>query len=237
MIFSEDLVLRPLFEKETSTLTYLLFNKNSKDAVIIDPVVETLQRDSRLIDELGLNLKWVFETHLHADHITSAHQLAQKYDAQIGVSKNAKVKNSNANFLSDLKEIEIDENFKIKVLLTSGHTSCSMSLLVNNFLFTGDTLLIRGCGRTDFQGGSNQELFDNVRNKLFTLNVDTLVLPGHDYKGELFSTIGEEKLFNPRLKMTNSLEDFSNIMDNLNLSYPKKIDVALPANGTCGRDL
>jgi glyoxylase-like metal-dependent hydrolase (beta-lactamase superfamily II) len=235
MIFSKDLVLRPLFEKETSTLTYLLFSQSSKKAVIIDPVDETTDRDCRIIEELGLDLEWIFETHLHADHITSADFLAEKFNAKIGISNKAKVQNSRVEFLEDAKEISICEDFSLKVLLTPGHTNCSMSLLVNDFLFTGDTLFIRGCGRTDFQGGSNKELFESVRNKLFTLDDSTLVLPGHDYKGETFSTIYEEKTFNPRLKLSNSLEEFSSIMNNLDLSYPKKIDVALPANKHCGK--
>lgn len=236
MVFSKTIGLKPLYEKETSTLTYLVFDKRTRAAAIIDPVKETFDRDCRIIDELDLNLEWVFETHVHADHITSADSLAQKYEARIGLSEIAKVENSKAVFLKDSEEIKLSENLNIKIILTPGHTDCSMCLLTDHFLFSGDTLFIRGCGRTDFQNGSNEQLFDNVRNKLFTLDDDTFVLPGHDYKGELFSTIGEEKLFNPRLKMTNSLEDFSKIMDGLNLAYPKKIDVSLVANRVCGKE-
>lgn len=235
MIFSKDLRVRSLFEKETCSYTYLVYETNSKSALIIDPVKETFSRDCQLIDELGLKLEWILETHLHADHITSADSLARKYNAKIGLSSVAKVKSDYVLGLEDNSEIELTANFKFKTMHTPGHTNCSVCFLINDLLFSGDTLFIRGCGRTDFQQGSNADLFNNVREKLFTLDDDTIVLPGHDYKGEISSTIGEEKAFNPRLKLENSLEDFSKIMNGLNLSYPKKIDVALPANKMCGR--
>jgi glyoxylase-like metal-dependent hydrolase (beta-lactamase superfamily II) len=235
MIFSREVRVRPLFEKETSTYTYLVYDESSKKALIIDPVKETLDRDIKLIGELNLDLTWVLETHLHADHITSAHQLASTFDAKIAISSSAKVENERIEFLEDAQTISVSENLVFKTIHTPGHTNCSVCFLINNLLFTGDTLFIRGCGRTDFQQGSNEDLYNNVREKLFSLDDETLVLPGHDYKGEMVSTIGEEKLYNPRLKLDNSLDDFSNIMNGLNLSYPKKIDVALPANRTCGR--
>ncbi len=236
MIFSKQVRVRPLFEKETSTYTYIVYDQSTLKALIIDPVKETFDRDSKLIKELKLDLDWVLETHLHADHITSAHQLATEFDSKIGVSSNISVDNSLVEYLEDNQVNKLSDNLSFKTIHTPGHTSCSICFTVNDLLFSGDTLFIRGCGRTDFQQGSNEDLFNNVRERLFSLSDETLVLPGHDYKGEMISTIGEEKLYNPRLKLENSLEEFSEIMNGLNLAYPKKIDVALPANRTCGRN-
>ena len=237
MLFSKKISVRPLFEKESSTYTYIVYDNESLDGLIIDPVKETFERDLRVVDELGLNIHWCIETHLHADHITSAYPLSLKLQSKIGLSKHAKVECDKTVGLADGDLIEVSKNLNFKFLETPGHTNCSASIVVSNFLFSGDTLLIRGCGRTDFQEGSNEALFSSVRDKLFTLPDETVVLPGHNYKGELMSTIGEERKYNPRLKLTNSFSDFTRIMDNLNLSYPSKIDIALPANKLCGKGL
>ncbi|WP_417334996.1 MBL fold metallo-hydrolase [Halobacteriovorax marinus] len=236
MIFSKKITVRPLFEKESSTYTYLIYDNETLDAIIIDPVKETLQRDVNLITELGLKLQWILETHIHADHITSAFDLHTKFGATIGLSNHAVVDCVQAKCLNDGEEVQVSNDLIFKFIETPGHTNCSACILIDNFLFSGDTLLIRGCGRTDFQQGSNESLFKSVREKLFTLGDETIVLPGHNYKGELFSTIGEEKNFNPRLKMDNSFEQFAEIMDNLKLAAPKKIDIALAGNKYCGRE-
>ena len=237
MLFSKNISVRPLFERESSTYTYIVYDNESLDGLLIDPVKETFDRDLKIIKELGLNIHWCLETHLHADHITSAYPLSVKLESKIGLSKHAQVDCDNTTKLEDGEVVEISKNLSFKFLETPGHTNCSSSFIVNNFLFSGDTLLIRGCGRTDFQEGSNESLFDSVREKLFSLPDETIVLPGHNYRGELMSTIGEEKKYNPRLKLTNSFSDFKEIMDNLNLSYPAKIDIALPANKVCGKGL
>ncbi|WP_241558795.1 MBL fold metallo-hydrolase [Halobacteriovorax sp. HLS] len=237
MIFSKELILRQLFERETSTYTYIIYDKNSLEAVIIDPVRETIERDCKLIDDLELKLRWSLETHLHADHITSASQLSDKYNCKIAISSFAEVSKEGVTLLQDRQIVEINPSFKIEVIATPGHTNCSISFLINDMLFSGDTLLIRGCGRTDFQQGSNEQLFESVRTKLFSLPDMTRVFPGHNYKGELSSSILEEKKYNPRLKEDNSFDQFCSIMNNLNLSHPKQIEIALPANKVCGAQL
>lgn len=235
MVFSKDISIRQLFEKESSTYTYIVYDNKSLDALIIDPVKETLERDLRIIEELGLSLQWCIETHLHADHVTSAHSISKELGARIGLSTKAVVDCNNTSPLNHNEVVKLSNNLSFKFLETPGHTNCSACVLINGYVFTGDTLLIRGCGRTDFQEGSNESLFASVRETLFSLPDETIVFPAHNYKGEMTSTIGEEKLHNPRLKLTNTFSDFETIMNNLNLSYPSKIDIALPANKKCGR--
>ncbi|PIK15537.1 MBL fold metallo-hydrolase [Halobacteriovorax sp. JY17] len=237
MVFSKEISVRPLFEKESSTYTYIVYDNESLDGLIIDPVKETFERDLRIIKELGLKIHWTLETHLHADHVTSAYSFSKELGAKIGLSQRALVDCTAATCLNDEEVVKISKNLSFKFLETPGHTNCSASILVDNFLFSGDTLLIRGCGRTDFQEGSNESLYKSVREKLFTLSDETIVFPGHNYGGEFMTTIGEEKKYNPRLKLTNTLSDFSEIMDNLNLSYPAKIDIALPSNRLCGKEV
>lgn len=235
MEFSKNISIRSLFEKESSSYTYIVYDNSSLDAIVIDPVKETFERDCRLIEELGLKLHWCIETHLHADHITSAYEISKRFGARIGLSQRAMVDCIESVGLNDQEVVSVSENLSFKFIETPGHTNCSASLLIENYLFTGDTLLIRGCGRTDFQEGSNESLFDSVRNKLFTLPDSTVILPAHNYNGESTSTIAEEKKYNPRLKLSNSFSEFSEIMDNLNLPRPRKIDIALPANRLCGK--
>jgi len=234
MLNHETIAVKPLFDRESCTYTYLVWDKVSKDAILIDGVKENSDRDLRLIQEHSLNLKWTLETHVHADHITSCGPVAKKLDAKIGVSIHADIHSGECVKLEDESVTKVSPNMSFKVLFTPGHTSCSVCFVIDGHVFTGDTLFIRGCGRTDFQAGSSVDLYNSVRNKLFTLPDETIVFPGHDYKGEIFSTIGEEKEFNPRLKMSNSLEDFVTIMDNLNLALPAKIRESIPANQQLG---
>lgn len=223
-----SLVFRQFFELESSTYTYLLADSETSEGVLIDPVLETMERDIRFVEEMGITVKYILETHVHADHITSAGKLREKWGSKIVLGEHTKLETADL-LLKDGETLSFGAQ-TLKAITTPGHTDGCTSFLVNNLLFTGDTLLIRGCGRTDFQQGSPETLFHSVREKLFSLPDETLVYPGHDYKGCLFSSIGEEKAFNPRLKLSNSLEDFAEIMNNLNLANPKKIDIAVPAN-------
>ena len=226
------LIFRQLFEKESSTYTYLLACTETKEAILIDPVIETAERDSKLISELGLILKYAINTHLHADHITGTGKLKSLIPGtQSAISRLAGAKAD--VILEDSDKINFGARF-VKGISTPGHTSGCFSYVLDDesMVFTGDTLLIRGCGRTDFQGGSSELLYESVHKKLFVLPESCQVFPAHDYKGQTSSTIFEEKTHNPRL--TKDQTGFIDIMANLNLSYPKKIDVSLPANQVCG---
>lgn len=224
------MILRQLFERESSTYTYLVADEASGEAALIDPVLETVERDLELLRELGLTLRTVFETHVHADHVTAAGELRRRTGATtVGPEKGADCVDRTVR---DGDVVSVG-TLRVHVLETPGHTEESLSYRVDGELFTGDTLLIRGCGRTDFQNGDARALYRSVTRKLFTLPDDTRVWPGHDYKGRTMSTIGEEKRVNPRLGGTTE-DEFVAIMGGLNLSYPKKIDVAVPANRRCG---
>lgn len=228
------MIFRQLFEATTSTYTYLLADEQTHAGILIDPVIEKLHRDMDLISELGIKLEWILETHIHADHITSAFEIREKLRAKIGAGEGTKLVCADRLF----KDREIFEvgKIKVEVLHTPGHTDGCTSYFVNQSLvFTGDTLLIRGCGRTDFQEGSSSTLFRSIREKLFFLPDTTLVYPAHDYHGRTSSSIEEEKKFNPRLKLSNTESDFRKIMSELQLDHPKNIHVAVPANMNCGR--
>lgn len=231
MIF-QDIVVRPLFDSESSTHTYLLYEKKSRASVMIDPVLEQVERDTQLIRELDLNLVYTLETHVHADHITGATKLKQALGAKIALSACSNVDCADL-LLEDGEELHFGEQ-TIKALHTPGHTDTCTSYLIPGAVFTGDTLFIRGTGRTDFQSGSSETLFNSVWEKIFTLPDETIIFPGHDYKGMLFSTVLEEKKYNPRLAEGQSVESFIQIMDGLNLANPKKLHLAVPANMKCG---
>ncbi|XP_075899341.1 persulfide dioxygenase ETHE1, mitochondrial [Nelusetta ayraudi] len=226
------LLFRQLFETESSTYTYLLADQETKDAVLIDPVLETIERDLKLINELGLNLKVAVNTHCHADHITSTGLMKKRI---VGL-KSAISKFSGAS--ADIHLLEGDKitfgKHHLTVRETPGHTDGCVSLVLGDqsMVFTGDALLIRGCGRTDFQQGCPKKLYESVHRKIFSLPEHCLVYPAHDYLGQTMSTVGEERKFNPRL--TKNLDEFTQIMNNLNLPKPKKIDISVPANLVCG---
>lgn len=228
------MIFYQLFEPESCTYTYLLGDEASKEAVIIDPVKETVERDLKLIIDLGLRLKYILETHVHADHITGASLIKKDTQAQIAVSVKSDVKCPDLK-IQDGQVLEFGK-YKILCVATPGHTSGCTSYFVDNKVFTGDTLLIRSAGRTDFQDGDSRALYKSVHEKLFILPDSTEVYPAHDYKGLSKSTIGLEKKLNPRLGLDKSEDDFVKIMSDLKLAYPKKIDVALPANLMCGEE-
>lgn len=227
-----DLILRQLFEKETSSYTYILADSQTKEAVVIDPVVEMADRDEKLLKELGLKLKYILDTHVHADHITASGELRKRLGARVCISEKYGMSCPDIH-LGDGQEISFGKH-TIKALATPGHTSGCMSYVVEDMVFTGDALLIRGCGRTDFQEGSSDKLYHSVRDKLFSLPPGTKVYPAHDYRGFSQSSIEEEKQHNARLRLQLNKDDFIQIMDNLNLAYPKKIQEAVPANMLCG---
>ncbi|MCO4755438.1 MAG: MBL fold metallo-hydrolase [Bacteriovoracaceae bacterium] len=230
---SQDIIFHQLFERETSSYTYLLGDPKTKEAIIIDPVVEMVDRDLKLIDELGLKLKYVLDTHVHADHVTGSGEIRKRRQGvQVCLSSTYQTPCPDVH-LNDGQELEFG-SIKVKAFSTPGHTEGCMSYLIGNKIFTGDALLNRGCGRTDFQGGSANKLFESVRGKLFELPEETVVYPAHDYKGLSKSSIEIEKKFNPRLNLDIQKEEFINIMDNLNLPDPKKIHEAVPANMLCG---
>lgn len=227
-----SLIFRPLFEKESSTYTYLLADYASKEAVIIDPVDATKQRDIGLIEELGLNLKYIIETHIHADHITSSCPLKQRFNtAKIVLGKGNAVDCADI-LLADNALLQFGK-YDIQGIQTPGHTNGCMSYVIDNKVFTGDALLIRSCGRCDFQGGSAEKLFDSIQ-RLFTLPDETLLYPAHDYGGRTVSTIAEEKAHNAMIGGNVDRAEFIRRVNGMELDLPKKIHVAVPANQVCG---
>lgn len=226
------MLFRQLFDQDTGTYTYLIADYQTKEAVLVDPVVEQVERDRKLINELGLTLRYCLETHIHADHITGTAQLRELTGCYGVVPEKANAACAN-RFIHDGETLQIGD-IKIQAIATPGHTDSHMAYLVNDtHLLTGDALFIRGCGRTDFQSGDAGTLYDSVTQKLFTLPDDTLVYPGHDYRGHTVSTIREEKQWNPRF-VGRTRHNFVEFMGNLNLPDPKKIMEAVPANERCG---
>ena len=229
------MIFRQLFDHETWTYTYLMADPVSKEALIIDPVLEQMPLYQQLLDELELGLKYALDTHVHADHITASGLLAEKYGAITVQGKESQASGVGLH-VTDGDKISFGSHTLI-ALSTPGHTDDSYCYYLvsteKRRLFTGDTLLIRGSGRTDFQNGDARLQYDSIFEKLFTLPNETLIYPGHDYRGMTFSTIGEEKRFNPRLQVA-SREEYVQQMNNLKLAYPRYIDVAVPANLRCG---
>ncbi len=232
---NDNLVFQQLFEKETSSYTYLLADADIREAILIDPVVEMVERDIQLLKDLDLNLKYILDTHVHADHITGSGEIRKRTGARVGISSAYDMSCADVH-IEDGQEIPFGR-FKIKAIHTPGHTSGCLSYQIGNKVFTGDALLVRGCGRTDFQEGSSEKLFTSVRDKIFSLPDDTIVYPAHDYKGLTQTSIGLEKKLNPRLNLNLSKGEFIGIMAQLKLAYPKKIQEAVPANLQCGLPL
>lgn len=229
------MIFRQLVDPTTSTLSYLLADESTREAVLIDPVYEQHWRDSSLVHELGLHLLATLETHVHADHVTGAWLMQHALGSRIMVARA-----SGAEGFDEGLEPGDRVRFgchALEVRATPGHTSGCLSYVLHDpkWVFTGDTLLIRGAGRTDFQQGSASTLFHSVREQIFTLDDDYLVYPGHDYAGRCCSSIGEERRFNPRLGDQVREEDFVGYMAHLGLPHPKKLDIAVPANLRCGR--
>jgi glyoxylase-like metal-dependent hydrolase (beta-lactamase superfamily II)/rhodanese-related sulfurtransferase len=230
------MIFRQLFDSDTSTYTYLLADNDTRQAVLIDPVMEQVDRDLRLLRELNLTLIYCLDTHVHADHVTAAGTLRERTGCLTGVSSAAGVACADRPMQGG-DSIEFGRH-RIEVVATPGHTSGCLTYVVNHndqtYAFTGDAIFVRGCGRTDFQQGDARTLYRSVHEGIFALSDDTLVYPGHDYNGHRHTTVGEEKAHNPRLNTTISEDEFVAIMENLKLGMPKKIDVAVPANLGCG---
>lgn len=223
-----NIIFRQLFDEKTWTYSYILGDTHSKNALIIDPVRDQVDRDLRLLSELGLSLSLILDTHIHADHITGSGILREKTGAKIAMGEGAKIAKPDILIAHD-ESIEIDW-MKVKALSTPGHTDGCTSFLIEDMVFTGDTLLIRKTGRTDFQGWSPEKLYQSILDKLYTLPDSTQMYPGHDYTWQMMSTIGEEKKYNTRIRSNTLLEEFVDTMKTLKLEYPKYIDQALPAN-------
>lgn len=229
---NKNLIFQQLFELQSSTYTYLLADAVSKEAILIDTVIETVDRDLKLVAELGLKLEYVLDTHIHADHVTGAGEIRKRTGVKTAVPKTANVPCADLN-LSDGDKLKFGQ-FTIETLETPGHTDASLSFHCEDMVFTGDVLLIRGTGRTDFQSGSAEDLYKSVHQKLFTLPPETKVYPAHDYKGFTSSTVEMEIRHNPRLGGGKTKEQFIQIMKDLKLDLPKKIKESVPANLTCG---
>ena len=226
----QNMNLRQLFDEDSSTYTYLLWDAQTHDGILIDPVDTQVERDIAVAQENGVNLLFGINTHAHADHITGTYLLKQKLSGFKSVIAGAS--GAIADILIKPGDRITFGSRHVEAIPTPGHTDGCMSYVTDDqsMVFTGDALLIQGCGRTDFQQGSSSTLYDSIHSKLFTLPDSCIVYPGHDYKGRLSSTIGHEKENNPRLGLSKTKDEFIDIMTNLNLPHPRKIHVAVPAN-------
>ncbi|GAB6034139.1 MBL fold metallo-hydrolase [Galenea microaerophila] len=224
--------IRQLFDYDTWTYTYIIWDEVTKEAAIIDTVHEQVERDLQHIKELGLNVKYLLETHIHADHITGAGPLREATGAKIVVHKNSGAEC--ADILADEGDTFKLGDQVITVWHTPGHTNNDITYVIDGAAFTGDTLFVRDCGRTDFQLGSTQAMYASLHRLFNDLPDETRVFPAHDYQGFTQSTIGEEKKFNVRIGNNRSYEEFEAIMDNLNLPRPRLIDISVPGNLKCG---
>lgn len=225
------MLIRQLFDAQTFTFTYLVADGINSEAIIIDPVDTKIEQYMRLLKELNLKLKYVFDTHVHADHITAAGKLRELTNC-ITLLGEATGATCVSKTVSDGEKIHVG-TIEFTVLETPGHTQDSFCLYTDGMIFTGDTLFVRGTGRTDFQAGNPIDQYNSIVNKIFTLPDETIIYPGHDYNGNTCTTVWEEKNFNPRLA-GKTVEEFKYIMDNLNLPNPKLMDIAVPANLACG---
>ena len=221
------MLFRQLFDKTSSTYTYLIASAKGREALIIDPVLENIDQYIKLLNDLDLKLVKVIDTHIHADHITAASKLKDKTNCTTIMGEHTP---------SDVVEIKVKDNeiiyvdkLEIKVIYTPGHTKDSYSFLMDDYLFSGDTLLINGTGRTDFQGGNSEDSYNSIFNRLLKLPEETLLYPAHDYNNQKVSTIGKEKKFNPRLQV-NGINEYIDIMNNLKLSKPKLMDINVASN-------
>ena len=226
------MIFRQVFDNKSSTYTYIIASGKGREAVIIDPVIENVESYIRLLNELDLKLVKVIDTHIHADHVTGASKLKQATNCSTLMGEHTPADAVEIKVKDD-EIIKIDQ-IEIKAMYTPGHTSDSYSFLMDNYLFSGDTLLINGTGRTDFQNGSSKDAYNSLFNKLLKLPDDTLLYPGHDYNGNLSSTIGKEKEHNPRLQVEN-VDQYIEIMSNLNLSKPQMIDQNISRNLKLGK--
>lgn len=224
-------MLKQMYDETSSTLTYMIVDELSKEAVLIDPVDTHINDYITLLNDLECQLKYSLETHVHADHITASGLLRQRLGVKTGVSYKCGAITADLQ-LNDGDVLDFGSQ-KILVLATPGHTVGSLSFLWSDRIFTGDALLINGCGRTDFQGGDAGALFDNIHSKIFSLADETLVYPGHDYNDRRVSCVAQEKATNKRLA-GKSRDEFIEMMNNLNLPKPRMIDLAVPANRICG---
>ena len=221
------MIFKQLFDNKSSTYTYIISSGKGREALIIDPVIEHTKEYLNLLKELDLRLVKVIDTHIHADHISGLNELSKQTNCSKVMGEHS---------ASEVIDIRVKDNEKIKIenielisMHTPGHTDCSYSFLMKDRIFTGDTLLINGTGRTDFQNGNPKDQYHSLFDKILKLPEKILVYPAHDYKGNKVSTIGEQKKNNPRLQV-NSIEEYTDLMNNLNLENPKMMDVAVPAN-------
>ena len=221
------MIFKQLFDDKSSTYTYIVASGKGREALIIDPVIEDTSNYTKILNELELKLVKVIDTHIHADHVSAMAELKKRTNCQTVMGEHSKSEVVSLK-VKDNEKISID-GINLEALYTPGHTDDSYCFAMKDRIFTGDTLLINGTGRTDFQNGSSSEAYDSLFNKVLKLPEETLVYPAHDYKGNKFSTIGNEKKNNPRLQV-NSAAEYANIMDNLKLANPKMMDVAVPAN-------
>ena len=221
------MIFNQLFDDKSSTYTYVIASGEGREALIIDPVIEHTDKYIKLLENLKLKLVKVIDTHIHADHITGLNELSKRTDCSKIMGEHSKSEVIDLK-IKDNEKIEI-EKIELTAIYTPGHTDCSYSYLMNDRVFTGDTLLINGTGRTDFQNGNSYDAYESIFNRLLKLPENTFVYPAHDYNGKKHSTIRDEKNNNPRLQV-NSKEEYAEIMNNLKLANPKMMDVAVPAN-------
>lgn len=231
------MLFKQLLETDSCTYTYLLSCQETGKTVLIDPVLDTVDRDLQVIKELGLTLDYTLDTHIHADHLSGAHRLKSLSGSRIAYPAIDELPCADIG----VREGEVFRvgNIELQPLFTPGHTDHHHAYLIDNgthkMLFSGDALLIEACGRTDFQSGDASTLYKSIHEKFFSLPDETLVYPCHDYEGRFITTIAQEKKRNPRLGNDKSLEEFVGIMDAMDLPYPRKIDFAVPGNQACGR--